>query len=143
MPNNEHENNQETVQSNMGEPQIDNQQDVNVDLDTRSFSNHEPQLLSDDRDVETATELTPEKDHVHHTEADDNADMGIKTNSVMGWIAVALAIVSFFTLPVIFGGSAIILGFIARNRGAEWLGNTAIAAGVISIIISLFITPFI
>lgn len=112
------------------------------DLTNKDFSSHEPQLMNDHRDEEVAQELTPELENEEHLEEDD-IDMGIKANSVIGWLALLLAVISFFALPVIFGGAAIILGFIARNRHAEWLGNTSIAAGIVSIVISLFIIPFV
>lgn len=122
--------------------ELHNQNDVDFDIEARSFSNHEPQLLQDKRDEEVATELTPEHDRIERVETDD-IDLGVSANNVMGWIALALSIASFFMLPIILGGAGIVLGFVARNRDAEWIGNTAIVAGVISIIITLFILPFV
>jgi hypothetical protein len=60
----------------------------------------------------------------------------------VGYAALALSILSLFVLPVLFGATGIVLGFIARRRGSESLGGWAIAIGAISIIIGLFILPF-
>lgn len=61
---------------------------------------------------------------------------------VMGTIALALSILSLFYSPVLFGAAGIIIGFIARRRGANGLGNWAMGIGVVSLIIGLFIAPF-
>lgn len=59
-----------------------------------------------------------------------------------GYAALILAILSLFTAPVLFGATGIILGFVARNRGARTLGNWAIGLGALSVIVSLFLAPF-
>lgn len=92
------------------------------------------------REEELATEITAD-DRREVDRSDD--DEGIQANNVMGWIALILSIASYFMMPVILGGAGIILGFIARNRGASTLGNTAIVAGIVSILITLFILPFV
>lgn len=61
---------------------------------------------------------------------------------VMGAIALALSILSLFYSPVLFGAAGIIIGFMARRRGANGLGNWAMGIGVVSLIIGLFIAPF-
>lgn len=61
---------------------------------------------------------------------------------VMGTIALALSVLSLFYSPVLFGAAGIIIGFIARRRGANGLGNWAMGIGVVSLIIGLFIAPF-
>ncbi|WP_442785802.1 hypothetical protein [Lentibacillus sp. Marseille-P4043] len=91
-------------------------------------------------DEETAAELTADDLDTPSGIGDDD---DTNVNSTYGWIALALSIVSFFWLPIILGGAGIIIGFIARSRGANTLGNTAIIAGAVSIIISLFILPFV
>ncbi len=57
----------------------------------------------------------------------------------VGWLALALSIVSLFLMPVIMGAAGIIFGFIARRRGAETLGAWAIGIGAVSIILSFFV----
>ncbi|MFE8695418.1 hypothetical protein ACFYKT_03480 [Cytobacillus sp. FJAT-53684] len=60
----------------------------------------------------------------------------------VGFAALALSIISLFVLPVLFGATGIVLGFIARRRGATSLGSWAIGIGVVSIIVGMFILPF-
>lgn len=86
------------------------------------------------RDEEIAQELTPE-------DIEENDGSAIESNNTIGWIAIALSVISLFIMPVILGATGIIVGFVSRNRGSEWLGNTAIAVGIISILFSLFIRP--
>lgn len=64
-------------------------------------------------------------------------------NSMYGWIGLALSIISFFVWPIVLGAAGIILGFVSRARGADTLGNIAIAAGAISILVTVFILPFV
>jgi ethanolamine utilization microcompartment shell protein EutS len=91
------------------------------------------------RDEETAAELTAD-DYRRSVVVDHDVAEG---SSAMGWIALALSIASFFWAPILLGGAGIIVGFIARHRHANTLGNIAIAAGAISILITLFILPFV
>lgn len=60
----------------------------------------------------------------------------------IGTVGLALSILSLFVLPILFGAAGIVLGFIARRRGAESLGSWAIGLGAVSIIIGMFILPF-
>jgi hypothetical protein len=60
----------------------------------------------------------------------------------MGYLALALSIISLFILPVILGAAGVIVGFIARRRGANALGAWAIGIGIVSIVLGIFITPF-
>lgn len=62
--------------------------------------------------------------------------------SGFGYLALALSIISLFVLPVLLGAAGIILGFIARARGASGLGAWAIGIGIVSMIIGIFVTPF-
>ncbi|MBM7604714.1 hypothetical protein JOC75_002717 [Metabacillus crassostreae] len=73
-----------------------------------------------------------------NTEADEVAGEG----RGMGFLALALSIISLFILPVILGAAGIIVGFIARRRGATGTGAWAIGIGAVSIILGIFITPF-
>lgn len=60
----------------------------------------------------------------------------------VGFAALILSIISLFALPILFGAAGIILGFVARRRGATSLGTWAIGIGVVSIIVGMFILPF-
>lgn len=61
----------------------------------------------------------------------------------LGYTALALSIISLFVLPILFGAIGIILGFVARRKGAASLGSWAIGIGAISIIVGMFILPFV
>ncbi|MEC5422239.1 hypothetical protein QGM71_01865 [Virgibacillus sp. C22-A2] len=95
------------------------------------------------RNEEYAAELTADDYDAELTENDTNANTDTDVNSTFGWIGIALSVISFFMMPIILGGAGIILGFVSRRRGADTLGNIAIAAGAISILITLFVLPFV
>lgn len=90
------------------------------------------------RNEEYAAEFT-----ANDYEVRSNLETEEDTNTMYGWIGLALSIISFFVWPIILGAAGIILGFVSRSRGADTLGNIAIAAGAISILITLFIIPFV
>ncbi|WP_396021027.1 hypothetical protein [Cytobacillus firmus] len=107
-----------------------------------------------DRDEETETAAV-HADYSEETSAEIaapgvynrsvNRDEEIETAAAgrgVGYAALALSILSLFVLPVLFGATGIVLGFIARRRGSEGLGGWAIAIGAISIIVGMFILPF-
>lgn len=73
---------------------------------------------------------------------DEMEDFRVEMRNLSGWIALILSVLSFFFLPIILGALGIIVGFFARHRNAVWLGNTAIVVGAISIILALFVRPF-
>lgn len=74
----------------------------------------------------------------------NDTDQGdrVGTGRGIGYLALALSIISLFILPVILGAAGIIVGFIARRRGATGIGAWAIGIGVVSIILGIFIMPF-
>jgi len=90
---------------------------------------------------ETAAEIAAPVPVIRRSE---NSIGGTKTNAGtgMGYAALALSILSLFVMPILFGAVGIVLGFMARRRGAEGLGAWAIGIGAISIVIGIFILPF-
>lgn len=60
----------------------------------------------------------------------------------VGYIGLALSILSLFVFPVLLGAAGIIVGFIARRRGAGSLGGWAIGIGVVSILLGMFVRPY-
>lgn len=82
---------------------------------------------------ETSSEFT----HPIREEAREN-----EVQHAYGWIALALSVISFFFLPVLFAVSGIIVGIIARNRQSTILGYSAIVLGIISLIVQLFVLPY-
>ncbi|SDK54280.1 DUF308 domain-containing protein [Sediminibacillus albus] len=95
------------------------------------------------RDEEMAQELTATEFNQPVSSGEKETNMKSEVQTGFGWLAVILAVLSFFMLPVVLGAAAVIFGFVSRNRGAHTLGNTAIIAGAVSIIISLFLAPFV
>jgi len=91
------------------------------------------------RNEEFAAELTSDD----YKELNDSEEVNEGPTTVYGWIAIALSAISFFVMPIILGAAGIILGFVSRSRGANTLGNIAIAAGAISILFSVFLIPLI
>lgn len=94
------------------------------------------------RDEEMAQELTADDLDGGRVKQEDDSEVGSHVNSAVGWISLILSIASFFFMPIILGGAGIIVGFIAKSRDADTLGNTAIIAGAVSIIITLFVLPY-
>lgn len=116
-------------------------EDMEVHNSSKNHLNDRPVTMPDQsQDEETASEITGFDDEIVNRE--DDVDTGNQVANIPGWIGLALAVLSFFMMPIILGGAAIIVGFIARGRDATWLGNTAIALGVISIVVRLFFIPF-
>jgi hypothetical protein len=106
-------------------------------------------LQDDDYNEEAAAEVLPlpNQGRVVSRERDDFEDN--RTENVekeagrgMGFFALILSIASLFFLPVLLGAAGIIVGFVARRRGARSLGNWAIGLGIASIVVSLLFAPF-
>jgi hypothetical protein len=76
------------------------------------------------------------------SKADNREGTGTNAGTGIGWAALALSILSLFVMPILFGAVGIVLGFVARRRGAEGLGAWAIGIGAVSIIVGIFILPF-
>lgn len=72
----------------------------------------------------------------------NNTNDNVASGAGLGWLALALSIISLFVMPVLLGAAGIIIGFIARRRGATGLGAWAIGIGAVSIIVGIFILPF-
>lgn len=75
------------------------------------------------------------------TDRDDNRD-GVSEGRGIGYAALAISIISLFVLPVLLGACGIIVGYIARRRGAGALGGWAMGIGIVSLVLGIFITPF-
>ncbi|PDM41350.1 MULTISPECIES: hypothetical protein [unclassified Geobacillus] len=100
--------------------------------------------------VQSIGKEEPERDFMEETATEiaepvrryDERDEKAVNGAGLGWLALALSIISLFIWPVLLGATGIIVGFIARRRGAETLGAWAIGIGVVAIIVRLFIMPF-
>ncbi|MDF0727186.1 DUF4190 domain-containing protein [Cytobacillus sp. S13-E01] len=93
---------------------------------------------------ETAAEVAPPLNtNYGATNTNNENNTGAATGGAgLGWLALALSIISLFVMPVLMGAAGIIIGFIARRRGAQGLGAWAIGIGAVSIIVGIFILPF-
>ncbi|MEH7549216.1 hypothetical protein FB550_102484 [Neobacillus bataviensis] len=97
---------------------------------------------------ETAAEIaapvpvTLRKNQNDTQQQQQKAGAGATAGTGMGVLALALSILSLFVMPILFGAAGIVLGFVARRRGAEGLGAWAIGIGAISIVVGIFILPF-
>lgn len=103
-----------------------------------------------DHREETAAEFAPQRgfDGARpFADRDEDTEVNMENGEVaegrgVGAFAIVLSIISLFFLPVILGAAGIIVGFIARRNGATGLGNWAIGIGAVSIILTLFFSPF-
>lgn len=128
-------------------------EDTNKDLpDYDEIYYGDPNLRANantDYNEETAAEVAvplnttgaDRRDSSDNTQSSMN-NKAMTGGSGLGWLALALSIISLFVMPVIMGAAGIIIGFIARRRGAKGLGAWAIGIGAISIIVGIFILPF-
>ncbi|RAK22409.1 hypothetical protein B0I26_102404 [Anoxybacillus vitaminiphilus] len=100
--------------------------------------NSEPDFME-----ETSAEVAEPIRTIHREEnKEDDRNAEEANGKGIGWLALVFSIISLFIMPVILGAAGIILGFIARRRGAETLGAWAIGIGIVSIIIAMFVLPF-
>ncbi|MRG86611.1 hypothetical protein [Salinibacillus xinjiangensis] len=60
-----------------------------------------------------------------------------------GWAAIILSVLAFFMWPLVMGIAGIVVGVMAKRRGADTLGNIAIVAGIAAIVINLILAPFV
>ncbi|KMK76656.1 hypothetical protein AB990_12095 [Alkalihalobacillus pseudalcaliphilus] len=81
------------------------------------------------------------RDSRQNVEYDETPDTPVGGRG-MGTFAFVLSFLSLFFLPVLLGAAGIVLGFVARHYGAKALGNWAIGIGAVSIVLSLFFSPF-
>ncbi|WNF37749.1 DUF4190 domain-containing protein [Bacillaceae bacterium IKA-2] len=136
---------------------VTNQNNMNLDNRSLQLANSEKDenpngtssadYPNSDYREETTAEFAPERGFVGESQfADDvdeeTADGHAAEGRGVGAFAIVLSIISLFFLPVILGAAGIIVGFIARRNNARGLGNSAIGIGAISIILTLFFSPF-
>lgn len=118
-----------------------------INLDDESYV--DPNLGANtyrDYNEETAAEVAPsvttfEPRRTENEDVTNNAET-VTGGAGLGWLALALSIISLFVMPIVMGAGGIVLGFIARARGARGLGSWAIGIGAVSIIVGIFILPF-
>lgn len=120
----------------------ENRDDIQYDAQYDDYSQqaHAASNREQDFDEETAAEIAP---RIELTEERLDYEEAKDTPNWMGWVALALSVLSIFGfMPILFGAGGIIIGFMARSRGLGGLGTWAIGIGVISIALRLFVAPF-
>lgn len=96
---------------------------------------------------ETAAEVAPlererRSERAKPIAEDQPENRQIDTKSSIGIFALVLSILSLLIMPIILGAAGIIAGIYARSRDAKTMGNWAIALGAISMIASIFLSPY-
>lgn len=110
--------------------------------------------VTGDFDEETAAEIAPGlnvgntdrelEDRTGGERRGDTEQVEVEGgNTALGWTALVVSIVSLFFLPVLAGTIGVVTGFFAARNGARTLGTWAIAIGLFSIVLSLFIAPLV
>ncbi|MDQ0161327.1 DUF308 domain-containing protein [Bacillus alveayuensis] len=119
-----------------------NNKNMNAHGDKNFRERQEKEAIQTDRNYmeETAAQLDSPVQAVNEEEVKrDNERVNSQT---MGYVALALSIISLFVLPVLLGAAGIVVGFMARRRGALNLGNWAIGIGIVSVLLGIFVLPF-
>jgi hypothetical protein len=112
------------------------------DLRYSGQNNNEGSGFREETAAEIAAPVRLDRERNMNRAQGNNYSSAVTGGKGLGIAALVLSILSLFVMPILFGAAGIILGFIARRRGAEGLGNWAIGLGAVSIIVGLFIVPF-
>ncbi|WP_368504770.1 DUF4190 domain-containing protein [Alkalihalophilus sp. As8PL] len=87
-------------------------------------------------DENQTVEASEREETAMSNEGDVTAGRGV------GTFAIVLSILSLFFLPVLLGAAGIVIGFVSRRIGSTTLGNWAIGIGAVSILMTVFFSPF-
>ncbi|MET7017119.1 imidazole glycerol phosphate synthase [Bacillus mycoides] len=91
--------------------------------------------IDSDYKEEYAAEVAPQR--IDYDDKDNDDVRSSAAGSTAGFIALALAILSLFTFPTLFGLVSVLLGIYAYNRGATVTGGTAAIVGGIATLIAI------
>ncbi|MFB5250759.1 imidazole glycerol phosphate synthase [Bacillus mycoides] len=91
--------------------------------------------IDSDYKEEYAAEVAPQR--IDYDDKDNDDVRSSAAGSTAGFIALALAILSLFTFPTLFGLVSVLLGIYAYNRGATVTGGTAAIIGGIAALIAI------
>ncbi|GAE33434.1 DUF4190 domain-containing protein [Halalkalibacter akibai] len=91
---------------------------------------------------ETAVEYGVMNDRVERDETAMANQDDVTAGRGVGTFAIVLSILSLFFLPILLGAAGIVVGFVSRRNGSTALGNWAIGIGAISILMTVFFSPF-
>ncbi|WP_227934965.1 DUF4190 domain-containing protein [Alkalihalobacillus deserti] len=112
--------------------------------DTRSLETEEEkdQPFVTNFQEETAVEYGAANDLVEKDKTARMNEDDVTAGRGVGTFAIVLSILSLFFLPVLLGAAGIVVGFVSRRYGSTTLGNWAIGIGAISILMTVFFSPF-
>ncbi len=80
--------------------------------------------------------------NIHQREKETNMVEHVEAG--WGWAAIILSLLALFNIwPLLMGIAGIVVGVMAKRRGADTLGNIAIVASTAAIVIHLIIDAFI
>ncbi|MDQ0158640.1 hypothetical protein [Alkalibacillus salilacus] len=100
-----------------------------------------------DQDVEFASDtatMNPDeldRDKIKKEEKESHYEEHVDAG--WGWIALSASFISFFVWTFLFALIGIVMGIYAKRRGANTLGNIAIGAALVAVLIRLFVFPLI
>ncbi|SET63197.1 hypothetical protein SAMN05421676_106138 [Salinibacillus kushneri] len=112
---------------------------ANTKIETPEDHNFEDQKREEEFAAETA--VTPDEFNDRTQMAERETHMEETAEAGWGWAAIILSLLAFFMWPLVMGIAGIVVGVMAKRRGADTLGNIAIVAGIAAIVINLFLAP--
>ncbi|WP_082246083.1 imidazole glycerol phosphate synthase [Bacillus gaemokensis] len=98
---------------------------------TDKFNEHH--RTEGDYKEEYAAEVAPQR--INYDDKDDGKSK--TSGATAGFIALALAVLSLFTFPTLFGLVSVLLGIYAYNRGATVTGGIAAVVGGIAAVVAI------
>lgn len=133
----------------MAEDNRFNRDERSIELERNERDDETRDLRAEEYQEETAAEVAPTTGFVgsrpfeeEYEGLDENEGDDVTAGRGVGTFAIVLSVLSLFFLPILLGAAGIIVGFISRRNGARALGNWAIGIGALSIILTVFFSPF-
>ncbi|WP_100406790.1 DUF4190 domain-containing protein [Bacillus solitudinis] len=120
--------------------------DVNTRLNTEEVNSDEAafqeETAAEYASVNGLNAARPFDTQVEERETSAMNEDNVTAGRGIGTFSLVLSILSLFFLPVLLGAAGIVVGFVSRRYGATALGNWAIGIGAISILMTVFFSPF-
>jgi hypothetical protein len=119
-----------------------NHEEVN-DIDPPPPGTSTLDIEDQSRDEEFAAEAMTANDIRGFEDRETNMQEG-DVEAGWGWAAIILSLIALFNIwPLVMGIAGIVVGVMAKRRGADTLGNIAVVAGIAAIVIHLIIDMFV
>ncbi|GBF75443.1 hypothetical protein PA598K_03855 [Paenibacillus sp. 598K] len=97
------------------------------------------QAKREKQEAELSAELSADVVSTVHSGEMDRADA--TAGRVIGWVALAFAVASWFLWPVLMGATAALLGWFAYRQGSKRLGAWAVGIGLVALAAYLALLP--